>query len=39
MVRQKITKIINVRGIILLTKVNAFLLSHDSVEYNVVQKR
>ncbi len=34
MIRQKITKIINVMDITLLAKLNAFLLSYDSVEYN-----
>jgi hypothetical protein len=34
MIRQKITKIINVMDITLLAKLNAFLLSCDSAEYN-----
>lgn len=34
MIRQKITRIINVMDITLLAKLNAFLLSYDSAEYN-----
>lgn len=38
MIRQKITKIINVRNITLLAKLNALLLSRDSVEYNGIKE-